>query len=53
MKSDVKRHVTEGAAKGKRALAAQDDRSNEARRDSDQGVVRLPAELDDVGGGIN
>ena len=53
MKSDVKRYLTEGAAKGKKTLAAQDDRSNEVRRDCDQAVVRLLAELDDQDGGIN
>jgi hypothetical protein len=47
MKSGVKRHYTDGAAKGQKALAAQDDRSNVARRDCAQVVVRLQAELDD------
>jgi hypothetical protein len=47
MKSGVKRHYTDGAAKGQKALAAQDDRSNVARRDCVQAVVRLLVVLDD------
>ena len=53
MKSGVKTDLSQCAAKGRKVLAAQDDRSNVVRRDGAQAVVRLLVRLDDQGGGIN
>jgi hypothetical protein len=47
MKSGVKRHNAQERSQREKSLATQDDRSNVARRDCAQVVVRLQAELDD------
>ena len=53
MKSDVKRHNPDGAAKGKKLWRHRTTVRTRRGRDCVQAGVRLPAELDDQGGGIN